>query len=97
MDSMDKPLIKLIKHGDGAVWRTSRCECGTVIYKKNLTTNEIHILGKRISALYQETVFEPLSNPSGDKLTCPNCGKKHIVGDIKEVLWISDDLTSVVE
>ncbi len=80
-----------IVHNDGSVWRACVCDCGTVIYKKNLTTGEIEILIKRDRpGFYLTQKIKPLGNPSSNEFICPKCGLGHIVVDIKEQLSTKD-------
>ena len=82
---------QLIVHGDGSVWRTAICSCGTTIYKKNLTSNEIEFLVKRDrQGFYLNQVVYPLGNPSVIKIICPNCKSGHIVCHISENITVGE-------
>lgn len=77
---------KLIKKGDGSVWRDHVCSCGKIIYKKNLSNDTIELLVSKGPGGYKKQEISPKTNPSQLVITCPHCGTEHIVVGISEVI-----------
>ena len=71
--------VELIVNGDGSVWRTAFCDCGKVIYKKNLTNDKIQLLVGGKTPFNKYSNISVPSNPSQLKLECPYCNMEHIV------------------
>lgn len=75
---------KLIKKGDGSVWRDHVCSCGKIIYKKNLTNNAVEFLVSKGPGGYKKQVVVNESNPSIEIIICPHCEAEHRVVGIGE-------------
>ncbi len=75
--------IKLIKESDGRVTRLFRCECGTPVYKKDLTNGKYEFIAKPDKGQNRTIVVK-----TGGKceIKCPNpeCNRSHIILDFEE-------------
>ena len=78
---------KLIKKGDGTVWRDHVCSCGKIVYKKNLTNNSIELLVGKGSGEYKKQNITDKSIPSQLVISCPHCNVEHIVVGVSEVIY----------
>ena len=85
---MDNTEITLEKHSGGTVWRRCVCDCGNVVYKKNLTTGEIQFLSKK-GPKYVEQI--PVNNVAQNGFPCEVCGMKHYVIHVAEGVSVSDE------
>lgn len=88
---MDKTENLHEKHPDGSVWRRFICDCGKVVYKKNLTTGTLQFISgsrkpKDIKQLHNGGVAQ-------NKIFCEFCGMGHIVVDVVENIGLSEDYT----
>jgi hypothetical protein len=86
--------IQNIVSGDGTVNRLFFCDCGTGIYRKNLSTGQISVLGPSDRGLRRETGIEVPGNPSQIIISCSRCGMKHKLVGISEETVITDDVAS---
>ena len=75
------------KKGDGSVWRKATCDCGNVIYKKNLTTGTIQFLSVRKTPKNVRQI--PVNNVCQNEVFCENCGAGHIVIEVEESINLS--------
>ena len=87
---------KLIRGSDGRVTRLFRCECGTPVYKKDLTNGTYEFLTKQDRGQTRMLIVK-----TGDRcdIKCPNpqCSLTHIILDYREGISTVDDFkTSVV-
>jgi hypothetical protein len=89
-------IPKLINEKDGSVTRFGICGCGRSLYKKNLTTGEIYFSCRIIKGQIEQHRIEPMNNPSLSEITCPSCEAKHLVGDIREMIFKSDLVAATV-
>ena len=83
----DSQIPVLVVHDDGSVHRRAICQCGRVIYKKNVTTGECILQDKN----YKSKLF-PCGNQGEYTFEC-DCGIGHIVRDIKERTEVVDKVS----
>ena len=81
----------IIKHNDGRVMRLFRCECGTPVYKKDLTNGTYEFMTRQDRGMDRVVVVE-----AGNKckISCPNpkCELSHIVLDIRERMYVTENV-----
>lgn len=71
--------VKHIKHSDGSLWSINYCECGKILYKKNLKTNQIQIVtGGNSQSLRYSYIGMP-NNPSQFNYTCSDCNRGSLI------------------
>lgn len=81
------------------VYRRGYCECGTLLYEHNLTDNRLEFRAKerwegRNNPVQRHQFIEPGGNPSVVTITCPDCGSRHIVANIKDGASIDDTVAT---
>jgi hypothetical protein len=89
ISKIDGYTLETVIHSDNSVHRRFICSCGKVIYKKNLTTGE-YTLAER------NYLIRLLPGRDQGEYTFPcDCGQGHIVLNIKEGVFLEDEMTSV--
>lgn len=82
------PGVKHIKHQDGSVWSENTCECGKLLYKKDLRNDRIQMMVGGRSESPQFTYIEIPGNPSQISITCPQCKMKILIASYSEIIQI---------
>jgi hypothetical protein len=94
---MDEPSFQYKRNQNGDVIRPFICECATILYKKNLTTNVIEFLAFPQGGQRRYQYIKPGGNPSTVTITCPDCDMEHIVVGVMETIPVDDDIASSTE
>jgi hypothetical protein len=64
-------------------WRGFRCECGHVLYKKELPTSKYEILtGYEKGKGHKYTSFTPMRGTKSMNIECSFCSANHVVMDL---------------
>ncbi len=85
--------------GRDIVCRRGYCECGTLLYEYNLTDNQFELRVRerwegRNNPVQRYQLIEPGGNPTVTTISCPDCGRRHIVANIKEGTSIADTVAT---
>ena len=89
-------MYKRIVDGREIVFRDGICDCGTVLYVKNVTDNKIDFLAKeKLKGLHHSVderhqLIEPEGILTVLGVTCPDCGMRHKIAAIDGGTTIDD-------
>ena len=81
--------VEHIKHPDGSLWSVNYCECGGILYKKNLKTDKIQIVTGGKSDSLKFSYIELPSNPDSFSITCSKCDRKSLIASYSDALTVN--------
>jgi len=83
---------KLKKKDDGTVSRKGVCDCGNILYEKNLTNNSYQFLSLQYGKDIRNSIRTPKDGNNYSEITCGKCGLIHKVLGFFENVAIEEDI-----